>query len=212
MRQYLLAAIGLVMLVGCNSRNSEADGVTSDTGDRADLRGNSVEAETEERGAEMQEASILGQSIPLLDGTPQSLEAYRGDVVLIVNTASRCGLTPQYAGLQNLYESRRSDGFVVLGFPSNDFMGQEPGTDAQIAEFCEENYGVTFPMFTKVTVKGDGCHPLFRTLGEQSEAPSWNFTKYLLDRDGRLVRRFDPRTAPDDPELVESIDSLIGGV
>ncbi|TVQ75576.1 MAG: glutathione peroxidase [Phycisphaeraceae bacterium] len=147
-----------------------------------------------------------------LDGTPEHLGAYRGRVVLIVNTASRCGLTPQYEGLQRLYEAKHRDGLVVLGFPANDFMGQEPGSNEQIAAFCEENYGVTFPMFEKISVKGAGAHPLFVLLTEATGEPSWNFTKYLIDREGRIVRRFDPRTRPDDPEFVGAVEELLTAV
>lgn len=156
---------------------------------------------------------VLAFTINRLDGEPQSLEAYRGKVVLIVNTASRCGLTPQYEGLERLYRDHKDEGFVVLGFPANNFMGQEPGTDAQIAAFCEENFGVSFPMFTKISVKGDDQHPLYKKLTSQPEPiggdPEWNFTKFLVNRQGRVVARFGPRTRPDDPKLVERIAGLL---
>jgi glutathione peroxidase len=133
--------------------------------------------------------------------------------VLIVNTASKCGLTPQYEGLESLYDTYKDRGFVVLGFPANDFMGQEPGTDAQIAEFCRSQYSIRFPMFSKITVKGDGMHPLYQRLTSQP-APvggpvTWNFQKYLLDRSGAVVAKFDPRTKPDDPALVGKIEELL---
>jgi glutathione peroxidase len=127
----------------------------------------------------------------------------------VVNVASQCGLTKQYAGLESLYAGKQDEGLVVLGFPANDFMGQEPGTNEEIATFCSTEYGVTFPMFQKIAVTGDGAHPLFRSLTAQSEAPTWNFTKYLLDREGNLVQRFDPRTTPDDPALRAEIDRLL---
>jgi len=146
-----------------------------------------------------------------LDGSERSLTQYNGKVVLIVNTASRCGLTPQYEGLQALYDSKRDDGLVILGFPANNFRGQEPGTDEEIALFCRDNYGVTFPMFSKISVLGEDQHPLYADLSAATEPPSWNFTKYLLDRNGRLVKRFDPRTSPQDPALVAKIDELIAG-
>lgn len=140
-----------------------------------------------------------------LDGTREQLSKYRGKVVLIVNTATECGFTPQLEGLQALYESRRRDGLVLLGFPSNDFAGQEPRSNKAIGEFCTRNYGVTFPMFGKTTVVGDDATPLFRQLG----APSWNFNKYLLDRRGRLRRHYDSSTAPDDPALTDRVDALL---
>ena len=154
--------------------------------------------------------AILGRTMTRLDGSEQDLGDYRGRVVLIVNVASRCGLTPQYEQLEALYREKRDDGLVVLGFPANDFMGQEPGTDAEIAAFCSENYGVTFPMFSKISVVGDEQDPLFRELSSSTEAPTWNFTKYLVDREGRLVARFGPRTRPDAPELVAAVDRLLG--
>ncbi len=166
-----------------------------------------IAATPSEPGAEPMDH--LAYTMPRLDGEEQSLADYRGRVVLMVNVASRCGLTPQYEGLQALYEEKQEDGLVILGFPANNFMGQEPGTDAEIAEFCEKNYGVTFPMFSKISVKGDDAHPLYEGLAGESEEPSWNFTKYLLDREGRLVERYGPRTAPDDPTLRARIDELL---
>ena len=148
-----------------------------------------------------------------LDGSEQSLRDYQGQVLLLVNVASKCGLTPQYDGLEKLYEKYRGQGFAVLGFPANDFMGQEPGTDSQIAEFCRTTYGVDFPMFSKITVKGDGKHPLYQELTGMP-APiggevAWNFQKYLVDRKGTVVAKFDPRTAPDDAALVAQIEELL---
>lgn len=157
--------------------------------------------EAEREAATMPETNVLNHTMPLLDGTPQDLAEYRGKVVLIVNTASECGFTPQFKGLQALHESRPE--LVVLGFPSNDFAGQEPRSEDEIAEFCERNFGVEFPMFSKVHVTGEDAHPLFEALGE----PDWNFNKYLLGRDGRLVRRFGSATAPDDVDLLTAIDA-----
>lgn len=144
-----------------------------------------------------------------IDGSPESLAAYEGKVVLVVNVASKCGLTPQYAGLEKLYEEKSGEGFVVLGFPANNFMGQEPGSNEQILSFCRGEYGVTFPMFEKISVKGKDQAALFAMLSSESEEPSWNFTKYLVGPDGRLVKRFGPRTAPDDAELRAEIDRLL---
>ncbi|TVQ63069.1 MAG: glutathione peroxidase [Phycisphaerales bacterium] len=156
---------------------------------------------------------VLDFTMNRIDGTPQDLAEFRGDVVLIVNTASRCGMTPQYRGLEDLYREKKDEGFVVLGFPANNFMGQEPGTDEDIAAFCERNYGVTFPLFSKIIVKGDDMHPLYKRLTSQP-APvggeiQWNFDKFLVDRQGRVVARFGPRTAPTDPAFVEAVEGLL---
>ncbi|MEJ2604460.1 MAG: glutathione peroxidase, partial [Gammaproteobacteria bacterium] len=130
-------------------------------------------------------------------------DAYEGKVVLVVNTASKCGNTPQYEGLEGLYEEYGKDGLVVLGFPSNDFMGQEPGTEDEIQEFCRMTYGVKFPMFEKTTVREENAHPFFRALAEAAGTyPQWNFHKYLIGRDGRLITAFSPRTKPYDQDVV----------
>lgn len=159
-------------------------------------------------------AYVLGFTMDRIDGEPQKLSEYEGKVLMIVNVASRCGMTPQYKALQELYEKHAERGLVVLGFPANNFMGQEPGTNEEIAEFCERNYGVTFPMFSKISVKGRDMHPLYQRLTSQP-APiggnvSWNFQKYIVDRSGRVVAMFGPRTRPDDPKIVELIEKLLG--
>jgi glutathione peroxidase len=141
-----------------------------------------------------------------LDGREQPLADYRGRVLLIVNTASECGFTPQYAGLQALYEKLEPEGLTVLGFPCNQFGAQEPGSEAQIGQFCQANYGVTFPMFAKVEVNGPGAHPLYRFLTHDkpgilgTEAIKWNFTKFLVGRDGDPVARYAPQVKPQDLE------------
>ncbi|KUG61560.1 MULTISPECIES: glutathione peroxidase [Kocuria] len=147
-----------------------------------------------------------------LDGREQPLSEYAGKVVLVVNTASECGFTPQYEGLEQLWRDFRQDGLVVLGFPCDQFGGQEPGTEEEIAEFCSRNYGVTFPMFEKVDVNGPGAHPLWSWLREEKggimgDAVKWNFTKFLVGRDGRVIRRFAPKTAP--AQLAGSIESAL---
>jgi glutathione peroxidase len=137
-------------------------------------------------------------------------KTYGGNVLLVVNTASKCGFTPQYDGLEALHAKYGARGFAVLGFPSNDFLGQEPGTEKQIQEFCRLTYGVKFPMFEKVHVKGDEATPLYRQLeAATGEAPGWNFHKYLIDREGRVVASFGSRTTPDDPKLVARIEELL---
>ena len=150
-----------------------------------------------------------------IDGKDVALADYKGKVLLIVNVASKCGFTGQYEGLQRLYETYKDQGFVILGFPANNFLGQEPGTDAEIQEFCTLNYGVTFPMFAKISVKGKDMHPLYAYLTSKETNPefggaiSWNFNKFLVGRDGKIAGRFGSRTKPDDKELVEAVEEAI---
>jgi glutathione peroxidase len=159
--------------------------------------------------------SIHEIELPLLDGQPGSLADYDGKVVLAVNVASKCGFTPQYAGLERLYETYADRGFTVLGFPSNQFMGQEPGTAEQIAEFCSLDYGVTFPLYAKLDVKGSKQSPLFEILASSPDDSGkagdvkWNFEKFLVGKDGRVVRRFRSRTTPEDPAVVGAIEELL---
>lgn len=150
-----------------------------------------------------------------IDGKSVPLSAFKGKVLLIVNVASKCGFTGQYEGLQKLYTTHTNRGFVVLGFPANDFLWQEPGTEAEIKSFCTLTYGVTFPMFSKITVKGKDIHPLYAYLTSKETNPqfggsiSWNFNKFLIGRDGAVVGRFGSRTKPDDKELVEALDKAL---
>ena len=138
-------------------------------------------------------------------------EAYSGKVLLVVNTASKCGNTPQYEGLEKLYQEYQDAGLVVLGFPSNDFMGQEPGTEEEIQEFCRLTYSVKFPMFEKVSVKKGEAHPFYDQLAAESGTyPTWNFHKYLIGRDGKLIAQFSPRTQPYDEKLLGSIKTALG--
>jgi len=147
--------------------------------------------------------SVYDFSARTIEGREQRLDAYKGKVLLIVNVASECGFTPQYAGIEALQKRYGAQGFSVLGFPSNQFGAQEPGTEAEIANFCEKNYGVTFPMFAKVDVNGSGAHPLYKYLTSEkagllgTEAIKWNFTKFLIDREGKPVARFGSSTKPD---------------
>lgn len=168
-------------------------------------------AEAEAAAQTPEDAGMLEVTMNRIDGTPESLEAYKGKVIMVVNVASECGLTPQYDQLEAMYEKYGDQGFVVLGFPANDFNGQEPGTNEEIQTFCRTEHGVTFPMFEKITVIGDEAHPLFRQLAAESAEPSWNFTKYLIDREGNFVERIDPRTTPEDPAVVEKVESLLEG-
>jgi glutathione peroxidase len=137
-------------------------------------------------------------------------QAYAGQVLLVVNTASKCGYTPQYEGLEALHARYKDRGFAVLGFPSNDFLGQEPGSEKQIQEFCTLTYGVKFPMFEKVHVKGRDATPLYKRLAaETGTAPGWNFHKYLIDREGRVVASFGSKTTPEDPALRAKLEALL---
>ena len=180
-------------------------------------------------------ASVYDIPVRTLAGADSSLAQFNGKVVLIVNVASKCGLTPQYEGLEGLYKKYKDRGFVIAGFPSNDFAGQEPGTADEIQSFCSLNYGVDFPLFEKIPVVGPGKHPLYAALIEAkpeatatgtepfadnlrkyginpNPAPEvlWNFEKFLLDRTGKVVARFAPDTKPDDPKLVETIEAELG--
>ena len=138
-------------------------------------------------------------------------DEYKGKVLLIVNTASKCGNTPQYDGLEKLYQEYGDKGLVVLGFPSNDFMGQEPGTEEEIQEFCRLTYKVKFPMFEKITVKEGKAHPFYDQLADAAGTyPTWNFHKYLVGRDGKVITEFSPRTQPYDPRVVEKIEEALG--
>jgi len=168
---------------------------------------------TDHAVAEEVTKELLDLSARRLAGSEESLSRYRGEVLLIVNTASECGYTPQYAGLQALYERYRESKFNVLGFPSNDFGEQEPGDDRQIGAFCKSNYGVEFPMFSKVRVLGADAHPVYAYLTSLPKpiggAVEWNFQKYLVDRNGNVVARFESDTEPDDPALVAALERLL---
>lgn len=148
-----------------------------------------------------------------LSGKDFDLGTLKGKKAMIVNTASKCGLTPQYKQLQAIYETYGSDGFVIVGFPANNFMAQEPGSDAEIADFCEANYGVTFPMMSKIDVVGEEMHPIYKFLtqkeknGLMDSKVTWNFQKYLLNEEGILEKVIDPRTSPDDSEVIDWITS-----
>jgi glutathione peroxidase len=151
-----------------------------------------------------------------IDGQQVPLSTYRGKVLLIVNVASSCGYTGQYAGLQELHERYADRGFSVLGFPANDFLGQEPGTDEEIQQFCSSEYGVTFPMFSKLSVQGEDQHPLYAWLtsvakqGELGGGITWNFNKFLVDGSGKVIGRFPTRTTPDDPVIVKAVEAALG--
>ena len=150
-----------------------------------------------------------------IDGQERSLRDFEGQVCLVVNVASRCGLTPHYQGLQALHQRYGERGFAVLGFPCNQFGAQEPGSEAEIQEFCDRRFGVTFPLFSKIEVNGGARHPLYAHLTSQATAPEgpgdvkWNFTKFLVGRDGAVIARFAPQTEPSDPALVKAVEAAL---
>ena len=159
--------------------------------------------------------NIYDFTVQDIDGKDVTLSAFKGKVLLIVNVASKCGFTGQYAGLEQLYSTYTNRGFVVLGFPANDFLGQEPGTEAEIKSFCTLTYGVTFPMFAKISVKGKAIHPLYTFLTSKETNPdfggsiSWNFNKFLIGRDGAIIGRFGTRTKPDDKKLIAAVEQAL---
>lgn len=161
----------------------------------------------------MPSSYVLDHTAQTITGEPKDLAEYKGQVVMVVNVASKCGFTGQYEPLERLYTERKGDGFVVLGFPANNFREQEPGTNEEIAEFCRSTYGVDFPMFAKIDVIGENAHPLYKELASQPAPiggePEWNFTKFLVNRKGEVVYRFDTRTSPDDPKVIAAIDELL---
>lgn len=157
------------------------------------------------------ESPLTGE-VKSIDGKAVDLASYKGKVVVIVNVASRCGYTGQYAGLQKLYDTYKDKGLVVLGFPANEFGGQEPGSDAEIAQFCSSKYGVTFPMFSKIVVKGAGISPLYKSLTETAEPAGdvkWNFEKFLIGKDGTIVGRYRSGVGPVDAELIAAVEAAL---
>lgn len=161
-------------------------------------------------------AYVLDHKVTDIDGNEVSLEDYKGKVVMVVNVASKCGLTPQYKQLVEIHQKYKDQGFTVLGFPANNFMKQEPGSDAEIKEFCSSTFNVEFPMFSKISVKGDDIAPLYKELTSKDENSdfggeiAWNFNKFLLNKDGKVVARFEPRTKPDADEVIAKIEEEIG--
>lgn len=164
-------------------------------------------------------AYVLGYKMKRIDGTEEDLSKYKGKTIIMVNVASKCGFTSQYKALEQLYKDYKDKGLVILGFPANNFKEQESGTNAEIAEFCSETYGVTFPMFEKISVKGDDQHALYKQLSSQPAPiggdPKWNFTKFVVDKDGKVVARFDAKgdngnRANLEPELVKKVEELLG--
>jgi glutathione peroxidase len=186
----LLGLSTLAMLMGCGPRVIDAPkgGTMADSG------------------------PVYGFTMKTIDGKERKLSDYRGKVLLIVNVASKCGFTPQYEGLEALYRKYKDRGFTILGFPANDFLGQEPGTEEEIITFCRTKYDVTFDMFSKITVKGKDINPLYDYLVHKSPVPgdiSWNFNKFLVDRHGNVVARFGSKVTPGSQEIAERLEKLL---
>ena len=199
MFRYMIAFLFVgLLLVGCSTADTEtADSQT----DKA-----------EKMATENTSTDFMSFPLTTITGDSTSLDAYKGKVLLLVNTASECGYTPQYAGLQELYETYQDSGLVVIGFPANNFGAQEPGTNEQIAEFCSSKFNVTFPMMAKISVKGDDIHPLYAYLTEQSPFPgeiTWNFNKFVVDRDGTVVARFGTKVTPQSDEVVDALEKAL---
>ena len=155
-------------------------------------------------------STIYDYSMKTIDGSPIALSAYKGKVLLVVNVASKCGFTPQYEGLESVYKKYQSKGLVVLGFPANNFMAQEPGTNEEIKQFCTRKYNVDFPMFSKIDVKGDTEAPLYHYLTDTKGGEiKWNFTKFLIGRDGTILARFEPAVKPDAPEVTAALEAAL---
>jgi glutathione peroxidase-family protein len=207
MRFEALGITILALLAGCGGGGTTGSPEASGDGDDALAEPDGA------GGGGTGSAYVLDHTMELIDGTPKELASYEGQVVLMVNVASRCGFTRQYAGLQELYEDHADEGFVILGFPANNFGGQEPGSNEEIAAFCSDSFGVTFPMFAKISVKGSDQHALYRQLSGQPKPiggdPKWNFTKFLVDRSGNVVGRFGSSTGPKDPALVSEVQRLL---
>jgi glutathione peroxidase len=167
------------------------------------------------KGGEMAPPSVLDFTLKDIDGKDVKLDAYRGKVLMLVNVASKCGYTPQYEGLQAIHAKYKERGFVVLGFPANNFMGQEPGTNEEIKTFCKQKYNVSFPLFSKISVKGDDIHPLYRFLTSKETNPefggdiTWNFNKFLVGRDGRVIARFETKEKPESEKIAQAIETAL---
>lgn len=199
----VLAAVWLPILV-CGCKDEPTAFIAPETMDTA------------ETGPADASSPLYAFELADIDGAMTRLGSFEGRVLLLVNVASKCGYTRQYAGLQALYEKYRERGLVILGFPANDFGAQEPGTNEQIKQFCSVNYGVTFPIFAKISVKGDRIHPLYQFLTNSENHPdfggdiAWNFTKFLVSREGRVIGRYEPAVEPSDVRLVSDIETALG--
>jgi len=207
------ALLVLVLLSACDSGtgapHKKADTTQAEAKPKAEAKPDAVKAD-----APKTEGPVLDHTVKTINGEDKSLADFRGKALLVVNTASQCGYTPQYEGLQELYAKYKARGFEVLAFPSNDFGGQEPGSEDEIAGFVDEKYGVQFPMFAKVAVKGEGKVPLFTTITEQTPEGikgevKWNFTKFLVDPSGRVVARYESNIDPMDTDLTTQLEAIL---
>ncbi len=163
----------------------------------------------ESAGATTKPATPLEFTVKDIDGNDKNLADYKGKAVLIVNVASKCGYTKQYAGLEELYKKYKDQGLVVVGFPANNFKGQEPGSNDEIKSFCTEKFGVTFPMMSKISVKGQDIHPLYKQLTDAKGEVAWNFNKFLIGKDGKIIERYDSKVKPDDAKLTKAIEAVL---
>jgi glutathione peroxidase len=202
-RQALLAMTAAAALSACGGGQDAAPTASASASASA-----SAQSNPPAQGAD-QVTSLHQLSARTIEGKDQALGDYKGKVALVVNTASECGFTPQYAGLEELWKKYKDRGLVVLGFPSNDFGGQEPGTDKEVQSFCQVRYGVTFPLFSKSVVKGQEASAVFRFLSSGHGEPKWNFHKYLVDKKGAVVKAFSSDVKPSDPALVGAIESAL---
>ncbi len=162
--------------------------------------------------SKMLNKSLYDFEVTAIDGKLVSMKQYKGHMILIVNVASKCGYTPQYEGLQKLYTHYKVKGLIVLGFPANNFRGQEPGTDVEILDFCKSTYGVTFPLFSKISVKGPDMHPIYQWLLSNSDATKdieWNFNKFIITSSGKIQNRFNHKVKPDSPEMIAAIETVL---
>ena len=188
----ILAIGSLVFALACNSAASAS------------------QAKAEQKGKPtMSEKSVLDFAVKNIDGQEVKLDAYRGKAILIVNVASKCGYTPQYDGLQATYAKYKDQGLVVLGFPANNFLGQEPGTNEEIKTFCQTKFNVSFPLFAKISIKGDDIHPLYQFLTSNAGAVTWNFNKFLIGRDGKIIRHFESKDKPEGEAVISAIEQAL---
>ena len=206
-----LLTLVFVVVSGCDDTDKPAEESESTKSEAQEV----IKVAAEKSDSAKTEPSVYDFTMNNIDGEAIPLADYRGKVLMIVNVASKCGATPQYEQLQKIFEKYSDSGFIVLGFPANNFGKQEPGTNAQIKEFCTTKYSVTFPMFEKISVKGDDIHPLYKYLTEEKTNPdfageiTWNFNKFLIAKDGMVINRFATKVKPDAPEVIEAIESAL---
>ncbi len=181
------------------------------------LASNDAKNSADNKQEKTETPAVLNFTMDNIEGNPVSLASYQGKAILMINVASKCGHTKQYAGLEAMYKKYKDQGLVILGFPANNFGGQEPGSDEEIATFCKKNYGVTFPLFSKISVKGEDKAPLYKFLTEEETNPGlsgevkWNFEKFLIGRDGKVIARFASKVQPDSEELVSAVEKTLTG-